>query len=119
MEIAANRMRGLRESIGISQNKLSKELGVGQSSINRYESGEASPPYELLVKLADYYDVSLDYILGRTDEPCGKLYEYKPKCEIGNQEMKSFIEMCFKPGSPMNERLKATLVSMMEGKVES
>ena len=119
MEVAAKRMRALRESVGISQNRFAKEMGVGQSSVNRYESGEASPPYELLVRIADYYDVSLDYILGRTDEPRGRLYEYKPKCEIGNQEMKNFIEMCFEEGSPMNARLKATLVKMMEGTVEA
>ena len=49
----------------------------------------------------------------------GKLYEYKPKCEIGNQAMKNFIEMCFEEGSPMNARLKTTLVKMMEGSVEA
>ena len=38
----------------------------------------------------------------------------KPKMEISHPEMKRFIEMCFDPGSPMNERLKATLMQMME-----
>ena len=50
--------------------------------------------------------MSLDYIFGRTDNPQGKLYEYHPKIEQTDPEMEKFIEMCFDPKSPTNERLK-------------
>ena len=60
----------------------------------------------------DYY--IMDYIFGRTDNPQGKLYEYKPKIEQTDPEMKKFVEMCFDPKSPMNERLKETLLQMLE-----
>ena len=76
------------------------------------ESCEASPSLELLVKMADYYDVSLDYILGRTEHPQGKLYECNPKNGYG-PDMASFVEMCFDPKSPMNARLKQTLLQML------
>ncbi|GHV44636.1 hypothetical protein FACS189492_1280 [Clostridia bacterium] len=64
-----------------------------------------------------YFDVSLDYIFGRTDKPQGKQYEYKPIFNEDNEELKQFIEMCFDPTSSMNERLKQTLIKMLgEGK---
>lgn len=59
--------------------------------------------------------MSLDYIFGRTDNPQGKLYEYHPKIEQTDPEMEKFIEMCFDPKSPMNERLKKTILEMMKG----
>ena len=115
MEVFAKRLAYLRNSIHMTQLKLGKELQIPQSSLNRYEHNDSSPSYELLVRIADYFDVSLDYLLGRTDAPQGKQFAYKPKCEDpSNHEMKDFIEMCFEPGSPMNERLKETIYQMME-----
>ena len=58
--------------------------------------------------------VSLDYIFGRTDKPQGKLYEGKMKIEKVYPEMDKFIEMCFDPGSPINERLRETLREMLK-----
>ena len=80
----------------------------------RFESGEAHVPADVMVRYADYFDVSLDYIFGRTDKPQGKLYEEKMKIEKAYPEMDKFIEMCFDPGSPINERLKETLKQMLK-----
>ena len=113
MKIVGQRLRALRESVKMSQAKIGALFGCKQSSINRYESGEASAPYEVLLQYADHFDVSMDYIFGRTDKPQGKLYENKPKVEKIYPEMEKFIEMCFEPGSPINEKLKTTLVQML------
>ena len=75
----AERLRSLRESVKLSQVKMAEIVGVKQSSLNRYELNQASPTFETLTRYADYFDVSMDYIFGRTDNPQGKLYEYKPK----------------------------------------
>ena len=75
----AERLRSLRESVKLSQVKMAEIVGVKQSSLNRYELNQASPTFETLNRYADYFDVSMDYIFGRTDNPQGKLYEYKPK----------------------------------------
>ena len=83
MNVCGERLRALRESMNYSQMKFADIFEIGQSSVVRYEKGEASPPLELLVRIADYFDVSLDYIFGRTDNPQGKLYEYKPKNGYG------------------------------------
>lgn len=114
MKIVGERLRELRESVKFSQSKMGKQFGVGQASVFRYETGENSPPDSLLVQYADFFDVSMDYIFGRTDNPQGKLYEGKPKIEESYPEMEQFIEMCFDPGSPMNERLKETLKRMLK-----
>ena len=70
---------------------------------------------ELFRRYADYFDVSLDYIFGRTDKPQGATYTFKPKITPEREEMRRFIEMCFDPQSPINGKLKETLLRMMEG----
>ena len=112
MNVCGERIRALRESMKYSQMKFAQIFDLGQSSVVRYEKGEASPALELLVKIADYYDVSLDYILGRTDNPQGKLYDCKPKNGYP-ADMENFVEMCFDPKSPMNAKLKQILVQML------
>ena len=114
MKELGKRLRRLRESVKLSQVKMAELLGVKQSSINRYEQGQSAPSLETLVRYADYFDVSLDYLLARTDNPQGKLYEHRSKIAPGSEEMKQFIEMCFDPQSPLNEKLKQTLLEMME-----
>jgi len=122
LEIVARRLKQLREGMSIPQTKIGELLGVPQSSIYRYEYGQSSPSFENMVRYADYFDVSLDYIFGRTDAPQGKLYEFQPKPltdKIENkQELKQFIEMCFDPESPMYGKLKETLFNMIGGDQE-
>ena len=63
------RLKALREKRGISQLKLAMDLGLNQNSISRYESGAREADYKTLIALADYFDVSIDYLLERTDKP--------------------------------------------------
>lgn len=115
MKEVGKRLKALRDSIGFSQVKMAEAVGSTQSSINRYENGQSTPPVELFRRYADYFDVSLDYIFARTDKPQGVTYEFKPKATPEKEDMRRFIEMCFDPQSPMNEKLKETLFRMMEG----
>ena len=114
MDIMARRLRTLREKIGMSQAKLAKEIGVTQASVNRYETARTTPPVKILLFYADRFDVSLDYIFGRTEKPQGKLYNYQPKPAVDSDEMRKFVDMCFDPKSPMNERLKQVLVDLLQ-----
>jgi len=70
----------------------------------------------ILIQYGDYFDVSVDYILGRTDKPQGKLYKYKPKLMADTLEMRQFIDMCLDPKSPMHDHLKQALFSMLGDK---
>jgi transcriptional regulator with XRE-family HTH domain len=61
-------MRDLREDHDLSQQDVAELLNVSQATYFRYESGVLDIPSMSLIKLADYYKVSVDYILGRTDK---------------------------------------------------
>ena len=63
------RLKELRKSRGISQLRLAMDLSLNQNSISRYETGEREADYATLIKLADYFHVSIDYLLERTDDP--------------------------------------------------
>ena len=63
------RIRDLREDHDLTQTKLAKMLGMSQTGYSKYETGENDIPTDILIKLADYYDVSIDYLLGQTDCP--------------------------------------------------
>lgn len=114
MDIVAKRLRELRQSVKLSQIRMAQILETSQSALARYELGSAHVPEEMLLRYADYFDVSLDYIFGRTDKPQGKLYENHPVIQKVRPEMKQFVDMCFEPGSELSERLKETILQMME-----
>lgn len=63
------RLKELRKKRGISQLRLAMDLGMNQNSISRYESGEREADYQTLIRLADYFNVSIDYLLERTTNP--------------------------------------------------
>ena len=118
MQEVAQRLKSLRESVGLSQAKLAALMGATQASVNRYENGQSSPPLKILLWYADFFDVSLDYIFARTEQPEGKLYEHKPKVVEAitqdNKELRQFVDMCFDPASPVSEKLRETLTKLLE-----
>ena len=63
------RLKELRKARGISQLKLAMDLNTNQNTISRYEAGEREPGIAELIALADYFDMSVDYLLERTDNP--------------------------------------------------
>lgn len=63
------RLKELREKRRLSQITLAMELNLNQNSISRYETGEREADYATLIAIADYFGVSVDYLLGRTDNP--------------------------------------------------
>lgn len=63
------RLKELRKSKKISQLKLALDLELNQNSISRYENNEREADYKTLVAFADYFNVSIDYLLERTDNP--------------------------------------------------
>ena len=63
------RVYDLREDSDLTQKEIADYLGIHPNVYRRYEKGVREFPLELIVKLADYYHVSTDYLLGRTDRP--------------------------------------------------
>ena len=64
-----NNLKKLRKEVGLTQISLQMKTGIEQSLLSKYENGERVPPTETLIVLADFYGVSMDYIMGRTDNP--------------------------------------------------
>ena len=63
------RLRDLREDHDLSQKKLAEKIGMSQTGYSKYEVGTNDIPTQILIKLARFYNVSVDYLLGETDNP--------------------------------------------------
>lgn len=114
-ELMGSRLKYLRDSVKLSQTKVAKLNGtITQTAINRYEYGTSDIPNHILFWYAEYFDVSLDYIFGRADEPQGKLYKFQPRNFVEDEKIKSFVEMCFEPGTLANSKLKEAVFRMLQ-----
>lgn len=72
------RIRDLREDRDLTQTQVSQMLGMSQTGYSKYETGENDLPTQVLIRLADFYHTSVDYLLGRTDVST----PYPPKQEM-------------------------------------
>lgn len=68
MQKLAERLLSLRKERDLTQEEIAKELGIGLRSYCRYEKDEREPTAPILVQMADFYNVTLDYLVGRSDE---------------------------------------------------
>lgn len=68
----ANRLRQMRVSKGLNQNEVGELVGMAQSAVSKWERGATEPDHNTLRILSDYYGVSIDYLLGNSDEPQAK-----------------------------------------------
>ena len=66
-------IRDLRTDFDLTQKELAKILGMSQTGYSKYETGENDIPTEILIRLSNYYNVSIDYLLGQTN--CKKRYK--------------------------------------------
>ena len=71
MLIIGDRLKELRISVQLSRARLGKTFGVGQTGIFKYEQGGATIPAEIMLKYVEMFNVSMDYLYGRTDNPHG------------------------------------------------
>lgn len=79
----------LRESNGLPQRKISVDLGITQQAYSRYERGDREPDLEMLCKLADYFGVSVDYLIGHES----KAIMDRPDSAIAENFMREFGEL--------------------------
>ncbi|MGM7683754.1 helix-turn-helix domain-containing protein [Cytobacillus sp. Hm23] len=69
MKVLGERIKSLRLSQGYSQKEVAHAIGVSNVQLSRYESGDRKPDAETIKHLADFFEVSTDYLLGRADTP--------------------------------------------------
>ena len=67
--IKGERILQLRRGLGLTQSKVAEKLGIQRPTYTRYEKGNIDPPADMIRKLADFFDVSTDYLLGKSDNP--------------------------------------------------
>jgi transcriptional regulator with XRE-family HTH domain len=65
MDMTFENIRNLREDADKTQTEIAEYLNIKQTTYSKYELGKINVPIEMLIKIADYYDVSLDYLVGR------------------------------------------------------
>ena len=61
-------LKRLRDEASISQRTLAEAIGVSQQSVNKYENHNIEPDIETMIRIADYFDTSVDYLIGHTDK---------------------------------------------------
>lgn len=69
MTTFASRVRELRQLKNLTQKQMAAEIGVSEILWRKYEAGDRTPTFEGLIAIADYFDVSVDYLVGRSDVP--------------------------------------------------
>ena len=68
MSIKYQRIKNLREDHDLTQDAISKKLNISQRAYSHFETGTRGIPTEILIKIADFYGVSIDYLVGRSDK---------------------------------------------------
>ncbi len=110
MSTFGQRFKELRKNKGLTQETLAKNFYLNKSSISRYEQNKQLPEMDLLKKFADFFDVSIDYLLGRTDEmkvsnstyTTEELLQY-----LDDEQRKEFLELGIK-GITIKKNIKDT-----------
>lgn len=69
MNNCGDKIAYLREKRGLTQEDLSTKLGISRASLSHYETNRRQPDYETLRNIANFFDISTDYLLGRTNDP--------------------------------------------------
>jgi len=70
--MTSERLKQLRKAKQVSQDAVSKEIGITKSAYSYYETGRNTPSVEVLIKMAHYYGVTTDYLLGQSEKPDGR-----------------------------------------------
>lgn len=123
MSKLGDRIRNLRDSEDIQQVDFAKKIGVSNVVLSRYESGERRPDYDTLLRIADFFDVTTDYLLGKTDKPkeASKTdgisvkgeKDVAKRLEEFKKDLTSSDGMNFS-GEPMSDEAKESLIDAME-----
>lgn len=106
------RLRELLRERKITQSKLSTDVGILNQSISQYLDGSVTPPLEKLIRLADYFDVSIDYLLGRTEVASTNLTK-KEICRITGLKTKSVDILKKLQYDPKYERSLPSVLSII------
>ena len=92
------RLKDLRQQRKLKQTEIADVLNCSQGVYSRYESGEREPPFDIITRLADYYGVTVDYLMGREPQP----EQEEPKITV---HFRSDVQDLWNKLSPQNQAL--------------
>lgn len=101
------RLKELRQKHGVSQHALGEAIGVTQQSVNKYENHGVEPDIQILIAIADYFQTSVDYLIGHSD--IDHKIEVLHSCDL-NEEEGRLIHAWRK----LTEKEKASIFSILE-----
>lgn len=106
------RLRELRAKAELSQEELAKHLQMARTTLAMYETDRREPDYTTLKRIADYFQVSTDYLLGRTDDPRGS----QPEDEEREKELDKLLadEEIHLNGEPLTIEEKEALLAVIK-----
>lgn len=107
-----NRIRELRMKKGMSQRELGNQIGTAQQTISRLEAENYSPPADLIINLAEFFDVSIDYLLGCSDYK--ERYEDRNSLDSKWEEYREFLKKYDKFGEVNKKTLEILLERLLE-----
>lgn len=91
-KLLGKKIRKLRIERGYTLKQLGEMLNLGESTISMYETGKRNPDYDTLTKIAEIFNVTTDYLLGRTNEPNPNKPELPPEFKTPEEAMKFILE---------------------------
>lgn len=104
-------LKKLREEAGVSQQLLATTIGVSQQSINKYENHNIEPDIETLIRIADYFETSVDYLVGHTD--IRRKIEPLCACELNEIEM-TIVQLYQRLSTKQRETIMLVMQSYIE-----
>lgn len=108
------RLRTLRTNKGLSQLEFSKQIKISKSAVNMYERGEREPSFEVLEIIADYFNVDLDYLLGKSDCENKNRIVIEPHHEINSSEY-----MIIEKFRALDDRGKSAVLTVLNHEYDS
>lgn len=101
------RIKRLREKAGLSQKALAEKIGVSQQSINKYENHNIEPDIETLIRIADVFDTSVDYLIGHSE--IDHKIESLQTCDLNEEELCLLDRF-----RPLENRQRQSVLSLLE-----
>ncbi|GAW91322.1 helix-turn-helix domain-containing protein [Calderihabitans maritimus] len=105
------KIKFLRTEKGLTQEELAKALGIARATLASWEINRREPDYSMLQKIADFFDVTVDFLLGRTDNPKG--YSDEPPSDMELEELLQRSNLKFN-GEPLDEEDKQDIIEFLK-----
>jgi transcriptional regulator with XRE-family HTH domain len=115
--ILGQRLKQLRKQRGLSQQEVANRLKINRVTYSQYEVNRRQPDYETLNKIADFYQVSLDYLVGRTDDPQGTVDHKNFKVTTDIIEFLEKSNDLHVGGQKLSEKQRKILIDFMKSVV--